>query len=350
MYAIVTPRTLFAAALFCLLSAHGVRADCLREPVEVRHRHRGEAAQLVLTDCQGNPYLPSLTELSLIARAWGSDRPSDEQIRAYARANPERSAAWVTSEHRRLHPGLLTRLQALADAFRGSALVVVSGYRPGARSGSRHRVGRAIDVEVEGIHRRRVARYAAETLRQTGVGYYPNSTFSHIDVRERSYQWVDESGPGQAARYTAWPSAWATLDRPNENRVSDARAAEAEQRPRQTVRSTRNEHPNETAPEPRPAVASARRTASPPRVQTRIEDTIDQAALRAQIQAAFRNPRSQQIARATPASPVRPTPEEVPGVPPAATQSRIEVRYERERERERERREGSGIDWSLPSF
>ena len=34
-----------------------------------------------------------------------------------------------------------------------------------------------------------------------GVGYYPNSGFIHLDVRERWTYWVDESGRGEPPRY-----------------------------------------------------------------------------------------------------------------------------------------------------
>jgi hypothetical protein len=43
----------------------------------------------------------------------------------------------------------------------------------------------------------------ARELSETGVGYYPNSLFTHIDVRQRSVLWVDLSRPGEAARYVA---------------------------------------------------------------------------------------------------------------------------------------------------
>ena len=33
-----------------------------------------------------------------------------------------------------------------------------------------------------------------------GVGIYPVSGFVHVDVRERSYFWVDTSGPGKRSR------------------------------------------------------------------------------------------------------------------------------------------------------
>src|SRR5690606_10466491 len=82
----------------------------------------------------------------------------------------------------------------------------VSGYRPRARQGSRHRVGRALDVQVEGVARKELATFL-QTIPGTGVGYYPNSDLTHVDVREQSYAWVDQSGPGERAKYVAWPEA-----------------------------------------------------------------------------------------------------------------------------------------------
>jgi hypothetical protein len=38
------------------------------------------------------------------------------------------------------------------------------------------------------------------TLPNVGVGYYPNSTHVHLDVREASAYWVDEAGPGEPPR------------------------------------------------------------------------------------------------------------------------------------------------------
>jgi hypothetical protein len=38
------------------------------------------------------------------------------------------------------------------------------------------------------------------TFAETGVGWYPNSTFVHVDVREESVA-VDVSSPGERPRY-----------------------------------------------------------------------------------------------------------------------------------------------------
>src|SRR4029078_12850254 len=47
------------------------------------------------------------------------------------------------------------------------------------------------------------------TLSDTGCGYYPNSSFVHLDVRDPGaghVTWIDASGPGESPRYgSAWP-------------------------------------------------------------------------------------------------------------------------------------------------
>jgi hypothetical protein len=37
-------------------------------------------------------------------------------------------------------------------------------------------------------------------LADVGVGYYPNSSFLHLDVRSCPMQWTDYAGPGEAPR------------------------------------------------------------------------------------------------------------------------------------------------------
>ena len=72
---------------------------------------------------------------------------------------------------------------------------VVSGYRvPKPGSHSNHGKGRAMDMVVPGVADEEVARFARE-MGFVGVGVYPTSQFVHVDVRPRSYFWVDFSGP-----------------------------------------------------------------------------------------------------------------------------------------------------------
>jgi len=156
-----------------------------------------ERRWLTLVGCDGEPSPDALDELSLIARPAKLPRPEPEEIE-------DPPSGFVAPGIIRLHPGLLRRLQALASRFPGRRMVVVSGYRPDARPGSRHRHGRALDIRVGGTPRSEVSATARD-LPDTGVGYYPNSVFTHIDVRERSAYWIDRSRPGEPPDYGPWP-------------------------------------------------------------------------------------------------------------------------------------------------
>ena len=48
--------------------------------------------------------------------------------------------------------------------------------------------------------------YLRGAFAHVGVGYYPNSDFVHLDVRQKqSAFWIDYSGPGERARYSRSP-------------------------------------------------------------------------------------------------------------------------------------------------
>jgi hypothetical protein len=171
--------------------------ECLRSPVLIVrvHGRSREGQRLALTRCDGRPNRDALDPLSVLARPHGVDRPTSK--------DPP-NGKHVAPRIRRLHPGLLSRLQALADRWPGRRIEIVSGYRPGARRTSRHHHGRALDLRVAGVSREDVSDFA-RTLDRTGVGYYPNSVFTHIDVRHREAFWVDRSAPGEAPDYGPWP-------------------------------------------------------------------------------------------------------------------------------------------------
>jgi uncharacterized protein YcbK (DUF882 family) len=77
---------------------------------------------------------------------------------------------------------------------------VVSGYRvPKPGSHSNHGRGRAMDLIVPGTPDEEVARFVRE-MGFVGVGVYPRSQFVHVDIRPRSYFWVDDSGPHKHSR------------------------------------------------------------------------------------------------------------------------------------------------------
>ena len=102
-------------------------------------------------------------------------------------------------------PERLARLLVrISDHFGGRNMYVVSGHRPAGghtQTSSRHVSGEAVDIRLRGVPNAALRDYC-RTFERVGVGYYPNSSFVHLDVRERSTYWVDESGPGEPPRYT----------------------------------------------------------------------------------------------------------------------------------------------------
>jgi uncharacterized protein YcbK (DUF882 family) len=99
---------------------------------------------------------------------------------------------------------LVTLLATVSDHFGGRDVNVVSGFRPYSPGQfarhSNHNEGRAIDFSIKGIANETVRDFC-RTLRNVGVGYYPNSLFVHLDVRDKNTYWVDYAAPGQAPRY-----------------------------------------------------------------------------------------------------------------------------------------------------
>jgi LysM repeat protein len=98
--------------------------------------------------------------------------------------------------------GLIRLMVRVSDTFGGRALRVVSGYRTTSYfRDSRHRTSEAVDFSVVGVPNAAVRDYLV-TLGKVGVGYYPNSSFLHLDVRTKYTYWVDYAGPGEAPRKT----------------------------------------------------------------------------------------------------------------------------------------------------
>lgn len=99
-------------------------------------------------------------------------------------------------------PRLLQMLYLIGQHF-DAEIEIVSGYRVrnvNATEGSRHGAAAACDIRIEGVGIREIARFAETTFARTGVGYYPNSGFVHVDARSQSYFWVDYSRANQRSR------------------------------------------------------------------------------------------------------------------------------------------------------
>ena len=105
------------------------------------------------------------------------------------------------------HWRLATLLAAVAGHFPGATIEIVSGSRHVSRHTDRsnHTRGRAVDMRVEGVGNRRLFELLRRSFADIGVGYYPNGTFVHLDVRDRATIWVDYSGTDETPCYSRTP-------------------------------------------------------------------------------------------------------------------------------------------------
>jgi uncharacterized protein YcbK (DUF882 family) len=162
--------------------------ECVKAPVEVVAG--AESATFSLAKCDGAAAAGGVHQLSNLARAPGAHR---------------------------LDARLVERLELVVDHFRkgveSARVLLVSGYRPRA-AGSYHSTGRALDFRIDGVESEALVAFC-KTLPDTGCGYYPNSGFVHIDVREPNtghVTWTDTSRPGEPPHYvTADPPRASTL-------------------------------------------------------------------------------------------------------------------------------------------
>lgn len=192
-----------------------VRAEPIRARFVRVGDGSGESETLLLRGENGEAGEGVIVRLSVLARPRGTDAPS---------ALDEHDPEWVAPGIRRLDAGLLPLVTRVAERFPGHAIEIVSGYRPNARSGSRHRFGRALDLRVEGIAIDEI-RALLDDEPYAGLGVYPTSGFVHVDVRSERVRWTDDSGPGEpthvvvtevGARETASESRHAPIAPPPE--------------------------------------------------------------------------------------------------------------------------------------
>jgi uncharacterized protein YcbK (DUF882 family) len=139
--------------------------------------------------------LPAIDVTSVRTRATTAVRlyKADGDIDEEARAQIERIASSDDAPH-----ALAARLEQLvigaAYHFNAARILVVSAFRAHA---GRHGTGDAMDFKLKGVPPRALAAYL-RGLPRAGVGIYTNpaTQFVHLDVRDRSYHWVDASPPG----------------------------------------------------------------------------------------------------------------------------------------------------------
>jgi len=179
-------------------------AACSKDPIEMI---RGpEIDKFELTKCDGSIAPLAVEHLSVLIRPGSAARPVTPLVELAKKKGNE-----LAHGVHRIDERLAVRIQSLADHFAKPGtplkLSIVSGIRP-TSIGSMHATGRAIDFRIEGTKNEDVVAFC-KTLTDTGCGFYPNSSFVHLDVRDPGaghVSWIDASGPGEAPRYvTAWP-------------------------------------------------------------------------------------------------------------------------------------------------
>jgi hypothetical protein len=123
---------------------------------------------------------------------------------------------------------LLRLLVRVSDTFGGRPVRVVSGFRKRSfYSDSRHPRSEAVDFSIPGVPNAVLRQYLL-LLEDVGVGYYPNSSFVHLDVRSCPIQWVDYAGPGEAPRRTLRKPRVAKAPSKPPSQQSSRRQAEAQ--------------------------------------------------------------------------------------------------------------------------
>jgi uncharacterized protein YcbK (DUF882 family) len=161
----------------------------------------------------------------------GSERLETQVLTRHGRLVPASLAGlsrilrfYPTSEKIAIDARLATLIGMVSDHFGGRTIRLVSGYRPYTPAQytphSNHNVGRAMDFSVEGVPNTAVRDFC-RTFRNAGVGYYPNSSFVHLDARSGRVFWTDYSRPGEAPRY----------DSPNASVSADEAAKDVEPHP-----------------------------------------------------------------------------------------------------------------------
>ena len=107
-----------------------------------------------------------------------------------------------------IEPRLISLLGVVSNHFGSRKIEIISGFRPFTPTQhnphSNHMHGKAVDFRVVGVPNETLRDFC-RTLKNVGCGYYPNSVFVHMDVRETSAFWIDYSGPGERAKYSRDP-------------------------------------------------------------------------------------------------------------------------------------------------
>ncbi len=106
---------------------------------------------------------------------------------------------WRTGKETQIEERLLWHIQEIADYYQ-KPILVSSSFRMKDGPTSRHRQGRALDFRIDGVANHDLWELG-KRFHRVGVGYYTHVDFIHFDTRDRDYYWIDDSGPGQEAKY-----------------------------------------------------------------------------------------------------------------------------------------------------
>lgn len=150
---------------------------CYKSPITIYRVRTDQTLELSMSYCNGKPNLDALQRLSKITEP---KKPTNIK----------------------LHPRLARLLQTIADRYPGKRIEIISGQRAKKQKKheSYHNKGRALDFRVEGVSNYKLCQYV-RSFKNVGVGYYPNSVFIHMDVRDYDAYWIDYSEPGEKAIY-----------------------------------------------------------------------------------------------------------------------------------------------------
>jgi len=116
---------------------------------------------------------------------------------------------WRTEKEKPMHPRTLEIVAAISRHFGDARVEIISGYRarPYGAPHSKHFLGRAMDIHVDGVPAKQVATWVWKNFRNVGVGYYPKQEFVHVDSRDLDTRWVDMASHGESAHAQYWGRA-----------------------------------------------------------------------------------------------------------------------------------------------
>src|SRR3954469_21797551 len=100
---------------------------------------------------------------------------------------------WRTEKEKSMNPRTMEIVAAISRHFGDARVEIVSGYRarPYGAPHSKHFLGRAMDIHVDGVPAKVVATWVWKNFRNVGVGYYPKQEFVHVDSRDQDVRWTD---------------------------------------------------------------------------------------------------------------------------------------------------------------